>query len=41
MCEIIEKASKEINSSNNKKYQNKTPRKSLMLEIEEVVKGVI
>lgn len=41
MCEIIDKASKEINNIDNKKFQNKTPRKSLMIEIEQIVKGVI
>lgn len=41
MCEIIEKAAKEINNSNNRKFQNKTPRQSLMIEVEEIVKGVI
>ena len=41
MCEIIEKAAKEIENSNNKKFHNKTPRKSLMTEVEKIVKGVI
>ena len=41
ICEIIEKAAKEINNCNNRKILNKTPRKSLMSEVEEIVKGVI
>ena len=41
ICEVIEKADKEINSINNKKFQNKTPRKSLMAEIEKIVKGIM
>lgn len=41
MCEVIEKASKEINSIENKKFSNKTPRKLLMMEIEKIVKGVM
>lgn len=41
MCEVIDKASKEIENSNNKKFQNKTPRKSLMIEVEKIVKEVM
>lgn len=40
ICEIIEKVSKEIEKSDNKKFLNKTPRKSLMIEIEKIVKEV-
>lgn len=41
MCEVIEKATKEIENSDNKKFNNKTPRKALMSEVEEIVKGVM
>lgn len=41
MCEVIEKAIKEIENSDNKKFYNKTPRKALMSEVEEIVKGVM
>ena len=41
VCEIIERAAREINNSTNKKFQNKTPRRSLMVEVEEIVKGAI
>lgn len=41
ICEIIEESSKIIKESDNKKFQNKAPRKSLMLEVEKVVKGAM
>lgn len=41
MCKVIDKVSKEIENSDNKKLVNKTPRKSLMSEIETIVKGVM
>ena len=41
MCEIIEKTVKELENSENKKLNNKTPRKSLMTEIEKIVKEVM
>lgn len=41
MCEVIEKAAKVIEKSESKKLLNKTPRRNLMSEIEEVVKGVM
>lgn len=41
MCEVIKKASKAIENSDNKKFANKTPRKNLMTEVEEFVKGVM
>lgn len=40
MCKIIEKTARELEQSNNKKFNNKTPRKALMSEIEEIMKGV-
>ena len=41
MCEVIEKAAIILENSNSKKVQNRTPRKSLMSEIEAIVKGVM
>lgn len=41
MCEVIEKVAEMIENSDNKKFQNKTPRKSLMVEIEKMIKEVI
>ena len=41
MCEIIEKAAKEIENSDSKKFLNKAPRKSLMNEVEKIVKEVM
>lgn len=41
MCEVIEKAVKIIEESDNKKLQNKTLRKSLMVEVEKIVKEVM
>ena len=41
ICEIIEKTAKEIEDSDNKKFKNKTPRKTLMTEVERLVKGAI
>lgn len=41
VCEIIEKTAKEIKNSDNKKFKNKTPRKSLMVEVERLMKGVM
>ena len=41
MCEVIEKVAKEIEKSDNKKFAIKTPRKSQMSEIEEILKGVM
>ena len=41
ICEVIEKTAEELAKSDNKKFQNKTPRKSLMIEVEKIVKGVM
>ena len=41
ICEIIEKAASKLENSDNKKIANKTPRRSLMSEVEEIVKGVM
>lgn len=41
VCDVIEKATKVAEQSSSKKLQVKTLRKSLMSEIEEIVKGVI
>ena len=41
MCEVIEKVSDMIKNSDNKKFQNKIPRKSLMTEVELFVKEVL
>lgn len=41
MCEVIEKVSKVIENSDNKKFQGKTPKKSLMTEVEKIVKEVM
>ena len=40
MCKIIEKTARELEQSTNKKLNNKTPRKALMSEVEEIMKGV-
>ena len=40
MCEVIEKTAEKISKSNNKKFNNKKPRKSLMDEIEKIVQEV-
>lgn len=41
ICEIIEKSAKIIKESDNKKFQNKAPRKSLMVEVEKIVEGAM
>lgn len=41
VCEIIEKAAKEVTKSDNKKFKNRNPRKVLMTEVEKIVKGVM
>ena len=41
MCNVIEKVSVTVENSDNKKFANKTPRKNLMSEIEEIVKGAM
>lgn len=41
ICEIIEKTAKELENSDNKKFQNKTPRASLITEVEKIMKGVM
>ena len=41
MCEVIEKAVIEIEQSDDKKFNNRTPRKSLMTAVEQIVKGVM
>lgn len=41
MCEIIEKTANEMENSDNKKFVNRTPRKSLMVEVEKIMKGVV
>ena len=41
MCETIEKTSQIIENSDDKKFNNKTPRKALMVEVERIVKGVM
>lgn len=40
MCRIIELTADKIKNSDNKKFVNKTPRKSLMTEVEKIVKEV-
>lgn len=41
MCEVIERTAKELENSNNSKLKNKTPRKTLMTEVEKIMKGVM
>ena len=41
ICEIIEKTAIGIENSDNKKFNNKTPRKTLMTEVEKIMKGVM
>lgn len=41
VCEVIEKAVKVIEKSDSKKLNNRTPRVSLMSEVEKIVKGVL
>lgn len=41
VCEVIEKAAKVAKESSSTKFYNKTPRKSLMNEVEKIVKGVM
>lgn len=42
MCEVIEKTAEEMENSDNKKFQNRTSiRKSLMSEVEKIMKGVM
>ena len=41
ICEIIEKTAKEIENSDNRKFNNKIPRKPLMNEVEKIMKGVM
>lgn len=41
VCDIIEKAAAIVNKSDNKKFVNKTPRKTMMNEVEKIVKGVM
>lgn len=41
MCEVIEKTAIKIEKSENRKFNNKTPRKSLMVEVEKIMKEVI
>lgn len=41
MCETIEKTSQIIENSDDKKFNNKTPRKALMVEVEKIMKGVM
>lgn len=41
MCEIIEKTAKKLEASESTKFKNKTPRKSLMAEVEKAMKGVM
>lgn len=41
VCQIIEKTAKAIEDSDGKKFKNRTPRKSLMIEVERLMKGVM
>ena len=41
ICEVIERTAKEMENSDNKKFNNKTPRKSLMTEVEKIMKEVM
>lgn len=41
VCKVIEKTAKEMENSDNNKLKVKTPRKSLMTEVEKIVKGVM
>ena len=41
LCEIIEKTSKMVEQSDNKKFNNYTPRKILLQEVESIMKGVM
>lgn len=41
MCEVIKKTATELEKSTSKKIANKTLRKSLMSEVEEIMKGVM
>ena len=41
MCKVIEKSASEIENSDDKRFNNKTPRKALMTAIEQIVKGVM
>ena len=41
MCQVIEKVTKIIEDSDDKRFNNKTPRKALMVAVEEIVKGVM
>lgn len=41
MCKVIENAADIVKRSDNKKFNNKAPRKSLMNEVEKIVRGVM
>lgn len=41
MCEVIEKTAEALEKSNNSKLKNRTPRKTLMAEVEKIMKGVM
>ena len=41
ICKVIEKTAKEMENSDNNKFKVKTPRKSLMAEVEKIMKGVM
>lgn len=41
MCEVIEATASVIDASNNAKFKNKTPRKNVIAEVENIVKGVM
>ena len=41
MCKVIENAADIVKISDNKKFNNKAPRKSLMNEVEKIVRGVM
>lgn len=40
ICQIIEEVAEKIETSGNKKFNNKSPRKNMMIEVENMVKGV-
>lgn len=41
MCKVIEKAAIKVEQSDDKKFNNKTPRRTLITAVEEIVKGVM
>ena len=41
MCKVIEEAAIKVEQSDDKKFNNKTPRRTLITAVEEIVKGVM